>query len=191
MDCISYGRLILLGTNGAATRPEVTKNGNRCLELYQRSTANGVSPGPISFVPDSTKSEVVTNPSRHAVSYTFNRTNTVVVEYVPDPNIDLFQIGRYKSPIIDFHIGDVPSPTERSSPTTNGNSSFLERSRASIFFGMFDRASPTPKKPVGSLSTVSRFACRIDIDRRPPHAARIYAAGFDTRNNIFLGFVQY
>lgn len=99
----------------------------------------------------------------------------------------ILQIGRYKSPIIDFHIGDVPSPTERSSTTTNGNGSFLERSRASIFFGMFDRASPTPKKPVGSLSTVSRFACRIDIDRRPPHAARIYAAGFDTRNNIFLG----
>ncbi|VDO03027.1 unnamed protein product [Rodentolepis nana] len=189
MDSLSYGRLILLGTNGAATRPEVNKNGNRCLELCQRPTSNGVSPGPVSFVPDSTKSEVVTNPSRHAVSYTFNRTNTVVVEYVPDPNIDLFQIGRYKSPIIDFLIGDVPSPTERSSPTSNGhgNGSFLERSRASIFFGMFDRSSPTPKKPAGSLSTVSRFACRIDIDRRHPHEARIYAAGFDTRNNIFLG----
>nr|CDS33221.1 protein pellino 1 [Hymenolepis microstoma] len=189
MNSLSYGRLILLGTNGATTRPEVTKNGNRCLELYRRPIANGVSPGPVSFVQDSTKSEVVTNPSRHAVSYTFNRTNTVVVEYVPDPNIDLFQIGRYKSPIIDFHIGDVPSPTERSSLTTNGhgNGSFLERSRASIFFGMFDRSSPTPKKSLGSPSTVSRFACRIDIDRRHPHEARIYAAGFDTRNNIFLG----
>ncbi|KAM7542204.1 hypothetical protein Aperf_G00000009591 [Anoplocephala perfoliata] len=185
MSVISYGKLILLGTNGAATRPEVSKSGNRCLELLQRPTANGVSPGPVTFVPDSTKSEVVTNPSRHAVSYTFNRTNTVVVEYVPDLNIDLFQIGRYKSPIIDFHIGDVASPTE-SSPA-NGNGSFLVRGRTSFFSSMFDRSSLIPKKSVDSPSTVSRFACRIDIDRRPPYTARIYAAGFDMRNNIFLG----
>ncbi|VDM19041.1 unnamed protein product, partial [Hydatigera taeniaeformis] len=128
---------------------------------------------------------VVVNPNRHAVSFTFNRTNTVVVEYVPDPNTDLFQIGRYKSPIIDFHIGDVASPTEDRS--TNRSSPFLYRGRGRFFLGMFDRPSFSPKKPMGALSTVSRFACRIDIDRRPPHKARIYAAGFDMRNNIFLG----
>ena len=36
-------------------------------------------------------------------------------------------------------------------------------------------------------STISRFACRILIDRKPPHCARIYAAGFDSSKNIFLG----
>lgn len=36
-------------------------------------------------------------------------------------------------------------------------------------------------------STISRFACRILIDRKPPHSARIYAAGFDSSRNIFLG----
>lgn len=36
-------------------------------------------------------------------------------------------------------------------------------------------------------STISRFACRILIERKPPHTARIYAAGFDSSRNIFLG----
>ena len=36
-------------------------------------------------------------------------------------------------------------------------------------------------------STISRFACRIIVDRNPPYTARIYAAGFDNHSNIFLG----
>ena len=44
----------------------------------------------------------------------------------------------------------------------------------------------SPPKPV-QQSTISRFACRILVDRRPPYCARIYAAGFDSSKNIFLG----
>ncbi|XP_049819907.1 protein pellino isoform X1 [Aethina tumida] len=36
-------------------------------------------------------------------------------------------------------------------------------------------------------STISRFACRILCDRNNSKIARIYAAGFDTSKNIFLG----
>lgn len=36
-------------------------------------------------------------------------------------------------------------------------------------------------------STISRFACRILCDRNNTKIARIYAAGFDTSRNIFLG----
>lgn len=36
-------------------------------------------------------------------------------------------------------------------------------------------------------STISRFACRIICQRTPPYTARIYAAGFDSSKNIFLG----
>ncbi|XP_036715209.1 E3 ubiquitin-protein ligase pellino homolog 3 isoform X4 [Balaenoptera musculus] len=36
-------------------------------------------------------------------------------------------------------------------------------------------------------STISRYACRILCDRRPPYTSRIYAAGFDASSNIFLG----
>lgn len=44
--------------------------------------------------------------------------------------------------------------------------------------------------PGGGLSiqsTISRFACRIICHRDPPYTARIYAAGFDSSKNIFLG----
>ncbi|KAL0169988.1 hypothetical protein M9458_034584, partial [Cirrhinus mrigala] len=36
-------------------------------------------------------------------------------------------------------------------------------------------------------STISRFACRIMCQRTPPYTARIFAAGFDSSKNIFLG----
>lgn len=36
-------------------------------------------------------------------------------------------------------------------------------------------------------STISRFACRILANRNNPKITRIYAAGFDTSRNIFLG----
>lgn len=37
-----------------------------------------------------------------------------------------------------------------------------------------------------SNSTVSRYACRIQCDRRPPYTARLFAAAFDTRGKIQL-----
>lgn len=40
-------------------------------------------------------------------------------------------------------------------------------------------------------STISRFACRIVCERNPPYTARIYAAGFDSSKNIFLGVSRF
>ena len=36
-------------------------------------------------------------------------------------------------------------------------------------------------------STISRYSCRIVVDRERPHTARVFAAGFDRSSNIFLG----
>ncbi|KAK2716573.1 hypothetical protein QYM36_006903 [Artemia franciscana] len=36
-------------------------------------------------------------------------------------------------------------------------------------------------------STISRFACRILVERKPPYKARLYAAGFDSNRKIVLG----
>ena len=33
-------------------------------------------------------------------------------------------------------------------------------------------------------STVSRYACRIICERKPPYTARLYAGAFDTNNRI-------
>lgn len=47
---------------------------------------------------------------------------------------------------------------------------------------------PGDKKDAKVLqSTISRFACRILVDRNDTNRARIYAAGFDSSRNIFLG----
>ncbi|XP_058118675.1 protein pellino [Anopheles ziemanni] len=47
---------------------------------------------------------------------------------------------------------------------------------------------PGDKKDAKVLqSTISRFACRILVDRTDGNKARIYAAGFDSSRNIFLG----
>lgn len=41
------------------------------------------------------------------------------------------------------------------------------------------------QKPISS--TISRYACRILADREEPNKAYVYAAGFDSSRNIFLG----
>lgn len=40
-------------------------------------------------------------------------------------------------------------------------------------------------------STISRFACRIICDRNNTNIVRLYAAGFDSSRNIFLGVIQF
>jgi len=69
----------------------------------------------------------------------------------------MFQIGRSSEDPIDFVVMDTVPGNLR------GDSSIAQQ------------------------STISRFACRIIIQRNPPYAAKIYAAGFDLGRNIFLG----
>ena len=79
------------------------------------------------------------------------------MQYDPDENTDMFQIGRSSDPPIDFIVMDTVPGTQR------------------------DNDSAVTQ------STISRFACRIIVERDPPFTARIYAAGFDAGSNIFLG----
>jgi len=91
------------------------------------------------------------------VSYTLSRTQAVIVQYDPDTETDMFQIGRSSEGPIDFVVMDTVPGDQR------GDNS------------------------VAQQSTISRFACRIIVERSPPYVARIYAAGFDVGKNIFLG----
>lgn len=75
----------------------------------------------------------------------------------------------------------------------NNFSSFLSvlqvgrSSEVPIDFVVMDTL-PGDKKDAKVLqSTISRFACRILVDRNEPYKAKIYAAGFDSSRNIFLG----
>ncbi|XP_017793362.1 PREDICTED: protein pellino [Habropoda laboriosa] len=84
--------------------------------------------------------------------------NGVIVEYTEDEGTDMFQVGRSSESPIDFVVMD----------TCAGGSDGSNEGRV-------------------AQSTISRFACRILADRSDPRIARIYAAGFDSSRNIFLG----
>ncbi|PNF25734.1 E3 ubiquitin-protein ligase pellino-like protein 1, partial [Cryptotermes secundus] len=93
---------------------------------------------------------------QHSISYTLSRNQAVIVEYMPDEETDMFQIGRSSESPIDFVVMDT-IPGDKT-----GESKVLQ-------------------------STISRFACRILCDRSNPRVAKIFAAGFDSSRNIFLG----
>ncbi|XP_069750166.1 E3 ubiquitin-protein ligase pellino homolog 1-like isoform X1 [Narcine bancroftii] len=127
------------------------------LALYKRPRANGVKPDVVHITSTPLASKVLSKVGQHSVSYTLSRSQSIIVEYSHDCNTDMFQIGRSTETLIDFVVTDT-------SPNPVGNS------------------EPQPLQ-----STISRFACRITCDRSPPYTARVYAAGFDSSNNIFLG----
>jgi len=101
--------------------------------------------------------QLIQNTEQHSVSYTLSRTQAVIVQYDPDPDTDMFQVGRSSEDPIDFVVMDTVPGDQR------GDNSITQQ------------------------STISRFACRIIVERNPPYIARIYAAGFDVGKNIFLG----
>ena len=55
---------------------------------------------------------------------------------------------------------------------------------------MFTASQRSSGQTQVAQSTISRFSCRICVDRNAPYTARIYAAGFDQHNHIFLGVSQ-
>ncbi|XP_027872700.1 E3 ubiquitin-protein ligase pellino homolog 1-like [Xiphophorus couchianus] len=125
--------------------------------LCRRNKSNGVKPSTVHTSCTPQAAKAISNKEQHSISYTLSRAHTVVVEYTHDSNTDMFQIGRSTENPIDFVVTD----------TVPGGQSFTD--------------APTIQ------STISRFACRIICQRNPPFSARIYAAGFDSSKNIFLG----
>ena len=69
----------------------------------------------------------------------------------------MFQIGRSAENQIDFIVMDTVSGEE------NISDKFASR------------------------STISRFACRVNVERNPPHSVKVLAAAFDGKNHISLG----
>ncbi|KAI8044797.1 hypothetical protein M5D96_000969, partial [Drosophila gunungcola] len=60
-------------------------------------------------------------------------------------------------------------------------------SESPIDFVVMDTLPGDKKDAKVMQSTISRFACRILVNRCEPAKARIFAAGFDSSRNIFLG----
>ncbi|VDO92325.1 unnamed protein product [Soboliphyme baturini] len=131
-------------------------------ELFRRAHPNGITKSRQYTVKDSKNLPAVRNRSQHSVTYTLSRKETVIVEYAKDEKTDMFQIGRSSEQQIDFMVVDT----------------WLGRSFVNNSFGPQEKLPP---------STISRYACRLLIDRSPAYTARVFAAGFDSSRNIFLG----
>jgi len=304
-----YGELSILGYNGYI--PSVERNGRKNRSkflLCKRPEPNGIKKSRHYIVkqqPQATKA--IQDKETHSISYTFSRSQTIIVEYRLDENTDMFQIGRSTEDPIDFVVMDTLGPNiepngqngDRQLHNENNSSSQqrvsnnevidlnrLHRNLAKVgedllHYGASALAHdprgrshyhrhqaqavllnyPQPnisnlpplmanhfrnqdasifhhnqvhhqshhhnhghssgshqqhqlvqsirpnvninlndqhehcssnhnlacKRSHATQSTISRFACRILVDRSPPYTARIYAAGFDSSKNIFLG----
>ncbi|KAG9338198.1 hypothetical protein JZ751_026948, partial [Albula glossodonta] len=156
---VKYGDLIVLGYNGSLANGDKGRRRSR-LALYKRPKANGVKPDVIHNISTPLVSKALSNKSQHSISYTLSRSHSVIVEYTHDSSMDMFQIGRSTESMIDFVVTDT-SPSGQGGVGGEGGQS--------------------------AQSTISRYACRILCERSPPYTTRIYAAGFDSSKNIFLG----
>ncbi|KAA0722997.1 E3 ubiquitin-protein ligase pellino -like protein 1 [Triplophysa tibetana] len=159
---IKYGELIVMGHNGSLASGDKGRRRSR-LALFKRPKANGVKPDVIHNVSTPLVSKALSNKSQHSISFTLSRSHSVIVEYTHDPNTDMFQIGRSTESMIDFVVTDTTSSSGGGQGGANGEGG------------------------QSAQSTISRYACRIMCDRTAPYTSRIYAAGFDSSKNIFLG----
>ncbi|KAJ8348286.1 hypothetical protein SKAU_G00268750 [Synaphobranchus kaupii] len=156
---VKYGELIVLGYNGSLANGDKGRRRSR-LALYKRPKANGVKPDVIHNISTPLVSKALSNKSQHSISYTLSRSHSVIVEYTHDSSMDMFQIGRSTENMIDFVVTDTSASGQAGAGGEGGQS---------------------------AQSTISRYACRILCERSPPYTTRIYAAGFDSSKNIFLG----
>uniref|UniRef100_A0A1B6GGB6 Protein pellino n=1 Tax=Cuerna arida TaxID=1464854 RepID=A0A1B6GGB6_9HEMI len=152
---VKYGELVILGYNGFLPSGSGGRRRSKFV-LHKRATPNGVKRSKHYVVNTPHSSQAILDSRQHSISYTLSRNQAIIVEYMPDEETDMFQIGRSSETPIDFVVMDT-IPGDKA-----GDSKVM-------------------------ASTISRFACRILADRSNPRVARIYAAGFDSSRNIFLG----
>jgi pellino protein len=153
---ITVGELIISGYNGSLPQGDKGRRRSK-FTLQRRPISNGVKPVKHHVVKNPQQSELIQDSKQHSVSFTLNRQQAIIVQYDPDSETDMFQIGRSSEGPIDFVVMDTVPGAQRAEDC------------------------------VVTQSTISRFACRIIVERNPPYTARIYAAGFDQGRNIFLG----
>ncbi|KOX74906.1 Protein pellino [Melipona quadrifasciata] len=154
---IKYGELVILGYNGFLPHGDRGRRRSKFV-LFKRPVPNGVKRSKHYIVKTPHSSQAILNTKQHSISYTLSRTQAVIVEYTEDEETDMFQVGRSSESPIDFVVMD----------TCAGGGDSTNEGRV-------------------AQSTISRFACRILADRSDAKIARIYAAGFDSSRNIFLG----
>lgn len=100
----------------------------------------------------------------------------------------MFQIGRSTESAIDFIVLDTVVPNLQQSMNKSSSSSQSSQSSSKLSkSATSNMCDSNSNLQTNAQSTISRFSCRILVDREYPYTARIYAAGFDSSKRIFLG----
>eukprot|EP00794_Sanderia_malayensis_P015840 gene15840-17436_t len=127
-------------------------------KTYFRVEQKSIPNGVKPVDPLASNSDDIKKASGEQYTCTFNAPGLkTVIQYEPDKHTDMFQFGRSAEHAVDFIVMDTVPGAE-----------FISDSFA-------------------TRSTISRFACRILVDRSPPHLISAYAAGFDAKKQIILG----
>ncbi|XP_049636122.1 E3 ubiquitin-protein ligase pellino homolog 3 isoform X2 [Suncus etruscus] len=195
---IKYGELIVLGYNGCLASGDKGRRRSR-LALSRRPHANGVKPDVMHHI---------STPLVSKLSFCSMCHHPSSLEWPWAPGFRRWLFGRFSQWPAG---GDSFPPTQALSNRGQHSISYtLSRSHSVIVEYTHDSDTDmfqigrstenmidfvvTDTSPGGAStegpsaqSTISRYACRILCDRRPPYTARIYAAGFDASSNIFLG----
>lgn len=105
---IVYGELSILGYNGYVPNVERSNRRNRSkFLLCKRSQPNGIKKSRHYIVKQPQATKAIQDKNLHSISYTFSRSQTIIVEYHQDENTDMFQIGRSSEDPIDFVVMDT------------------------------------------------------------------------------------
>lgn len=118
-------------------------------------------------------SSTLPTPQRICIRYT-----SAHLPLITDPHMLYMQIGRSSEEPIDFVVADtVPGSLNKAS---------VNRTTSCPSNGVMPVVSRVAQ------STISRFACRLLVERDSlPARAYVYAAGFDSSRNIFLGVLLF
>ncbi|XP_019850677.1 PREDICTED: pellino isoform X1 [Amphimedon queenslandica] len=149
-----YGEIIVLGTNGTLLCAPLSPKMSHSFVLKKQPKSTGVS----LIVRNPGDAESLSRVHTHTVAMTMSKTKTSVMEFGPDPSVDMFQIGRSADSAIDFVVVDT----------------------------IEEEAGEGRRRVFNSSSSVSRYSCRILCEREPPYTAKLYAAAFDTNRKIQL-----
>ncbi|XP_027242365.1 E3 ubiquitin-protein ligase pellino homolog 2 isoform X1 [Cricetulus griseus] len=209
---VKYGELVVLGYNGALPNGDRGRRKSR-FALYKRTKANGVRPSTIHVVstPQASKiPEVVLLDADQKKLSVHEETTNGGRARVGDREVEEQSreekrekreregstIGNRASAISCRGQHSISYTLSRSQTvvveyTHDKDTDMFQVGRSTespIDFVVTDTVSGCQNDDAQiTQSTISRFACRIVCDRSEPYTARIFAAGFDSSKNIFLG----
>ncbi|OQV18740.1 Protein pellino [Hypsibius exemplaris] len=168
-----YGQVFVLGYNGSES-VSYSQNGSSSMistrsVLRRKPQPNGVIPSSKHYMVTDPTSSASLRDRRHFIAYVKSRTETLIQEYQNDPFSDMFQVGRSTDKPIDVTVKDT-------------RCSDLDTDEVSA-----DHQAAAADKDQHRDSTISRFACRLLVNRTLPYQPRVFAAGFDNHRNICLG----